>query len=192
MDGGAQARTDALAALLRTIPARGRWLDFGCGRGLLMDRLRGLGYDVVGFDPARGFAWPGSGPYALVGAFEVLEHQIDPLAMLVTMRDVLQEDGILVLSTWLRDPAVHAAGWSYLATECGQHVTFPSREGLEALASRAGLTWIGSAWSVTLEGLQVHVLARHGVDDLVAPPSVCADYDGWSYSSSRNFKTPTR
>lgn len=79
------------------------------------------------------------------------------------LRRLSKTDGLVVLSTWLRDPA-HNQNWTYLSPQVGQHVCFPSLHGFQALCDDAQLCWLASAANIENEQLQVHVTALHPLD----------------------------
>ena len=108
----------------------GRLLDLGCGEGSFLDAARARGFaDVTGLDldpgnvaaaRARGLAnvhatllldetgalaapLRGAAPFAWVTAFEVLEHQADPLGFLRAARGLLAPGGALCGSVPNRD-----------------------------------------------------------------------------------------
>ena len=83
LDTGAPWRNDVLAALLMRLGPLapvGPWLDYGSGRGLLVDRLASRGIAIFGHDPRRGVTAPEIGDFAIVSCFEVLEHFVHPRA----------------------------------------------------------------------------------------------------------------
>ena len=134
------------------LPKRSRTLDVGTGRGLLLRLLLDNGHDAWGFDP-----YPQSifaedriqtslpdGPFAAITAIEVIEHTLDPVDFLKSLRTRLAPDGFLALSTELYDSAVHGPDWAYLAPQHGQHITLFSGRGLQRAAHAAGLEWIHS------------------------------------------------
>lgn len=134
---------------------KGRTLDVGVGRGLLLRLLLDDGHDAWGFDPYPHSVFAEDrittdlpdGPFSLITAIEVIEHTLDPVPFLQSLRSRLAPDGLLVLSTELFNPEVHGPSWHYLAPEHGQHITMFSPQGLNSAASAAGLTWVDSlAW----------------------------------------------
>jgi len=159
LDSGAPWRNATLAGLLvrlGTVAPVGPWLDYGSGRGLLVERLAGRGFQIQGHDPHRGIVASMRTAFAMISAFEVLEHSPTPLTMMRELRDMLEPSGIVVLSTWLREP-VHGSGWRYLATAAGQHVSFPSLQGLQRVFHAAGLSWWCSGANREHAELQVHL-----------------------------------
>jgi hypothetical protein len=122
--------------------ARVRHLDYGAGNGELSRRLRARGWTSDCWDPYgnAGAAVP-QGRYQLVTAFEVFEHAPDPATMLPVLKGLLEDDGMLLLSTLLSDGEIHERGrltWWYAAPRNG-HVSLFSRASLARLATAFGL-----------------------------------------------------
>jgi 2-polyprenyl-3-methyl-5-hydroxy-6-metoxy-1,4-benzoquinol methylase len=92
---------------------RRKVLDFGCGNGEFLALCAAFGFDAHGVDRSsarRGNAGnlmvhaelPDAarfGPFDAITLFEVLEHLDDPASILRSLRDLLSENGILVLET---------------------------------------------------------------------------------------------
>jgi len=94
---------------------RGRLLDFGCGNGTFLRRMKAIGWDPIGIDfsaeavaavKASGIqAIQGTLPHPSLeaGSFDVvtmrssLEHVGDPRAILAAARDLLRPEGRLVI-----------------------------------------------------------------------------------------------
>ncbi len=113
----------AAAYLRRHVGAGARVADVGCGRGAFALRLADAGFDVVGLDLDPPSEHPSGGSYAYeqvdllsvearerflerhAGAFdavvllEVIEHVRDPWQTLGFCRELLRDDGTLLLST---------------------------------------------------------------------------------------------
>jgi SAM-dependent methyltransferase len=105
---------------LRGLPEHGRLLDVGCGAGAFVYHARARGLDAHGIDFSRksieagrrrfglttlvprslaDFRKEHAGPaFDIVTAFEVLEHVESPGAFLADIRELLEPDGLLVLS----------------------------------------------------------------------------------------------
>lgn len=134
---------------------KARTLDIGTGRGMLLRLLLDDGHDAWGFDPYPHSVFAEDriatvlpeGPFSLITAIEVIEHTLDPVPFLQSLRSRLANDGLVVVSTELFHPGIHGPSWHYLAPEHGQHITLFSAPGLHAAARAAGLAWVGSlAW----------------------------------------------
>jgi hypothetical protein len=135
----------------------GSFLDFAGGYGTLTRLMRDRGYDFRHHDPlcdnlfAVGHAEDVAGPYALVTAVEVLEHLPDPARQLAEA--AAASDVLIVTTQVLPTPAPQPGGWDYYAQETGQHITFATLKGLEALARTWGM-------KLTSSGRLIHVFHR--------------------------------
>ena len=145
----------------------GRLLDVGCGEGMFLQVARERGFEVAGLDldagnvaaaRARGRApieqglllgedgqlapmLRGAPPFDWVTAFEVLEHQPDPLAFLGAARGLLAAGGRLCGSVPNRDRAL--AGRERRRSDGDfppHHFLWFSRAALEATLRAAGFT----------------------------------------------------
>ena len=146
-----------------------RWLDFGCGNGGLVRYVnertgaracgfeegsiaaeaRDLGIPIVSNDA---LAEQGAS-FDVVTAIEVIEHTIDPLAELRTIRKLLRSGGLLFLTTGNAEPfASRMLHWSYIVPEI--HVSFFEPRTLEYAFEKCGFR-PGS------------VSARHGFDEIL-------------------------
>ncbi len=163
LDSGAAWRNATAVRFIKTVVpllSVGPWVDFGSGQGLLERALAKLDLSITSYDPLRGVRNSLPKACALVCCFEVLEHQTKPAEFMRSLAKLLSDDGVIVLSTWLRNPAVHGSTWQYLALDGGQHVSFPSRKGFEALCQQAGLDWWSTAVSQEHADFQIHVLSK--------------------------------
>lgn len=144
----------------------GRVLEIGCGSGMLLVHLRNAGFEVEGIelsasDAARGRARYGlpiqegrvesvpleSGRYDAVILVNVLEHILDPTALVQRVFDVLRPGGCLVAGVPVVDSACArwlGARWGAV-TEAPRHVSIPSFDGMVSLLRRAGFADVTSA-----------------------------------------------
>jgi len=170
-DFGALRRTLFVHRLVRRLQGTGilpheyRSLDFGSGLGMLVRLQRDQGIEAWGYDiystPKFAEAYclrdfpPGQ--FDLITCVEVLEHTTNPIEVLASLRSVLREGGVLVITTELVDGQQQLDSWHYLAREHGQHVTLFSQTGLSEAAKKAGFRWVTS---IFLDGVPfLHVLA---------------------------------
>ena len=131
----------------------GRVLDHAGGYGILVRLMRDAGIDARWCDKycenllARGFETDG-GEYALLTAFEVFEHLVDPLAELRTM---LETAPTVLLSTELiREPQTPPSDWWYLGPEHGQHIGFFRASTLKWMAGTLGCHFASDGQSMHL------------------------------------------
>jgi len=143
-------------------PRAQRFLDYGGGDGLFVRLMRDRGYDFRWHDPYSTPVFAGvphadmQENYDLVTAFEVFEHAPDPRSFIESM---LARAPVLIFSTELVPATDNRPGeWHYYTPEGGQHISFLTRAGLDALAQRAGL-------QAASDGRWLHVLSRERVSD---------------------------
>ncbi len=142
----------------------GRLLEVGCGQGLFLEHARARGWEVTGVDlleplaalarTERGLdartgeladaALP-SGTFDVVYSSEVIEHVIDPIALLREMYRVLRPGGLAVLLTgnarsW--SSRVRGGSWSYYEFKTHGHIRFFNPKAARALATAAGFAGV--------------------------------------------------
>jgi len=164
---------------------RGPILDVGCGDGLFFEKLEQFGrVEGIEMDPTgirRDGPWASRiwvGPfdesfspgkrYALVLLLDVLEHLPDPLAALRRAVELLEPEGILLLTV----PALPILWTSH--DELNHHYVRYTRSSLTDLAARAGVRLLSSryffGWTVPVK------LAVRVEESLLsanpAPPSI--------------------
>jgi SAM-dependent methyltransferase len=130
-----------------------RWLDFGCGNGGLVRYVNlNTAASAQGFEQgsiatsaresgvqvmtAEEIAQEAAA-FDVVTAIEVLEHTIDPLVELRTMRQLLRPGGLLFLTTGNAAPfATRLERWRYLVPEI--HISFFEPATLEFALRQSG------------------------------------------------------
>lgn len=145
-----------------------RLFDVGCGNGASANAASQLEFDVVGVDPSNSGieaaieAFPhiqfsvGSayddlasqyGTFPLVMSLEVVEHCFEPRKYARTIYDLLDEDGMAIISTpyhgYLKNLAIALLGkcddhWTALWD--GGHIKFWSQTTLEQLLKESGFS----------------------------------------------------
>ena len=129
-----------------------RLLDIGCAMGVFLEEAKKIGFRVQGTDvSADAVAYcrkkglrvtrPGleRGPFDVITAFEVIEHERDPLGMMQRIYSLLKKNGIGVLTT-----PNHASIWRTLMGKWWvgyhhpEHVTFWDTGSLTFLMKKAG------------------------------------------------------
>lgn len=136
----------------------GRLLDVGCGCGTYLARMAKYGWDATGVDRSEDACEQASahfgvtalagpfpnmdidGKFDLVTAWQVVEHLDDPIASLNRMRELLAEDGFVVIAVpnfacW----ASYHFDEDWLGLDLPRHVNHFTMQSLEKVVNRAGL-----------------------------------------------------
>ena len=139
----------AIVAVARTLQAKGQFLDYGGGAGMVCRLLRDSGFDAYLFDRyadpvyARGFTLdPDSvvpGSLGLLSAIEVLEHFANPAEELGKLFDLRPR----VLFATTVPYRGEGESWWYLTKHTGQHVFFYSLACLRHFARTYGYDYLG-------------------------------------------------
>lgn len=163
VDTGVVARNLLVADLCTALfggPTPPSIVDVGGGYGMLVRRLRDIGFDARWADPhcqnllARGFEFTPGGPADVAVAVEVIEHVPDPRAWVAQQLDDTGASTLLFTTEVLPAP-VPDPSWWYFTPETGQHVSFFERRTIHRLGAALGLEVRSRA--------NVHVVSRHPV-----------------------------
>lgn len=142
----AAQRSANVAAMLRAWFAGAapgsRFLDYGCGPGLLVEAQRTQGYAAEGYDRFNPrFATRPQGRFDVVTCFEVLEHVRDVDAVIDDLVSFLDPGGILVLGTFLAARPLDIDWW-YCSPRSG-HICFWTFPALSAQFNKRKLNVAG-------------------------------------------------
>ncbi len=128
---------EQLEALLAPLPADIKILDYGGGKGRLIQELKLRGFDNgESFDPFFSDAPRPDGPFELVTAFEVAEHTADPMLLFRDGLSFLEPHGVLLFTTALQDRKPDPDWW-YIAPRNG-HISIHTHASLQRLAMAVG------------------------------------------------------
>jgi SAM-dependent methyltransferase len=137
----------------------GKVLDFGCGDGKFLNRMRIRGWETHGIEPSTDAAFrkhrrltevPQDRSFDLVVANHVLEHLIDPLDTLHRFAGALRDEGILFLSTPRLDTLPQHRDLKYCLSG-HRHVVSLTETCLRGLLARAGFRTIARIDSQELD-----------------------------------------
>lgn len=133
-----------------------RLLDYGCGAGAFLARMKALGWEVCGFDPdpraaaatardqaAQVFAHLGPlrhlAPFDAITLSHVIEHLPDPVRTLAELAPLLEHGGRLVVTTPNASSLGHAIfGRHWRGLEAPRHLSVFSSASLAEAVQRAG------------------------------------------------------
>jgi SAM-dependent methyltransferase len=133
-------------------------LDFGCGHGMLINKLEKEGYSVYGYDAYNEDfnKLPDKGVYSIVTMVEVIEHTSAPFAELDVIHRSLVPGGIVMIETSFTDVAaqegIELEDFFYIDPSVG-HSTIFSHHGLDVLMCLKGFKPI-SHWNRHVRGYQ--------------------------------------
>ena len=169
-----------------------RVLDVGSGAGNLLLRLRSLGFtDLLGVDPynsadvdygrrLRILKQPLAstrGEFDVVVMNHSFEHMPEPLEALRRVRDLLAQDGVVVVRTPIAGSwAMREYGPDWVQLDAPRHLFVHSERGFKDLAARAGLTVERSEYDSTGFQFWASEQYRRGIP-LVAGRSVFSARD---------------
>jgi len=141
---GSRALLTADSLLHNLEPARGHVniLDYGGGEGLFAAQLRSYGFDATSYDPFAQPEHPDNGPFDIVTAFEVIEHDVRPKNIFAALLGQMKEDGCLIIGQSMLPEDIRDIGctWWYVAPRNG-HVSFYSHRTMEYYARERGLVY---------------------------------------------------
>ena len=110
-DASEHQRAKRIIEYLPLIP--GRLLDVGCGRGYLLDWAIDRGWEVFGIEPCEGFVFNGIpnsksldnviGVANVITCIHTLEHVINFKFMVSCMKNLLAEDGMIIIEVPNKD-----------------------------------------------------------------------------------------
>jgi SAM-dependent methyltransferase len=139
-----------LAAFERHVPqlasTPGRVLDFGCGDGKFLNRMKARGWETFGIEPSTDAAFrkhqrltevPQDASFDFVVLNHVLEHLLDPLDTLRRLAGAVRDGGILFVSVPRLDALPQHRDLKYCLSG-HRHVVSFSETCLRGLLARAG------------------------------------------------------
>ena len=129
----------------------GRLLEVGPGTGAFMALARAAGWEVVGVDPyprvtedvpvlASPSEASAHGPFGAICLFDVLEHVVEPSALMAELVPQLAPRSCIVVGIPSVDgPSFRAQGMDWKEIKPPEHLSLPSARGMRELCRRAGL-----------------------------------------------------
>ncbi|MBF0557314.1 MAG: class I SAM-dependent methyltransferase [Nitrospirae bacterium] len=166
-----------LSAMLFFIFDRhGKYLDIGGGCGLLTRIMRDIGFDFYWSDKycsnllAGGFEAPPDASFVAATAFEVLEHQTDPIGFLQEILAQARTRNIIISTQLFEHAPPKPEDWSYYAFETGQHISFYQMRTLRVIAEKLGLHCYSRGWIHLFSDKKINSLMFNMFASPVAAP----------------------
>ncbi len=152
-------------AISRRSARCGAIVDVGCGRGDLLETFKTHGWEVLGTQLSRTAARAAKerrgievvcgelpqlglprGRYDVVTFFHVLEHLAAPQAYLAAARELLKDDGLLVVEVPdCSSPGFRILGARSFCFDYPHHLIFFTHNSLGSLLKRAGFEIVGTS-----------------------------------------------
>jgi len=111
---------------LKELIANKRVLDFGCGNGGFLKKAKTIAASVTGVEPekrAREYNKDRfkvfqtidvvDGDYDIITAFHVIEHLLDPIDILKKMKNLVAQNGVLIIEVPSSDDALLTLYWQF-------------------------------------------------------------------------------
>ena len=161
-----RTNAETLLELFPTVRPR-RTLDYGGGSGRLEGILRDCGFgEVRTYDPfVEEFAERPEGRFDLIVCTEVLEHATQPRRVVEDIASLLDDPGLVVVSTLLQpaDIAYQGLNWWYVGPRNG-HVSLYTPASLRSLVHPLGLRFgsFNESWHVLMRDA-IPAFARHWI-----------------------------
>lgn len=117
-----------------------KMLDFGCGDGQLVNKLKAKGINVRGWDPFHNNEPMPATTFDFITSFEVMEHTPDPIKTMSLIDELMPEKtGKYFFSTTVNDAHIDKLmnNW-YIAPRNG-HITIYSKKSLDILFEKFGM-----------------------------------------------------
>lgn len=138
-------RPTAHIRLLNTVFGQFRWrkiLDYGCGRGFVVNAMKAEGWSIAGYDPyfTDEYKKPENAEgFELITALEVLEHVYDIVSVFKQFNEWLALGGIVYATTDLTDNMRDIKTNYYTCPRVG-HVVLHSSKSLDYVARQTGFS----------------------------------------------------
>ena len=136
-----------------------RVLDYGCGKGFAVQRLRRDEFmDIHGYDPYYGNSTMPDGMFDAITMFEVLEHVYNPIEVLTNLKARLNTGGIIYASTDVTDRMKEVKSDYYTCPRVG-HILLHSYQSLAYIAEKTGFNIVHMPLDYE-HGMQCHIFIK--------------------------------